>query len=256
MKFTTPIGTATALAANAPVASRRSSTVRANTATHGAIAPLVRTARQRPTCQLTASATRRTARALFAVVVAAAALGWGAAPAFAHNNVVGSSPAADSVVTEQPGVFSVTTSDLLLDLGGTGSGGAMIVTGPTSAPLFYGDGCGSVSGATVETSAQLGAAGEYTVIWQTISTDGHAISDEFTFDWQPNADQVLADGAATAPACATETDAATTDSGTSPSADSGSNGTLSTVAWIGGSLGAVLLAVGATLFALRRKSRA
>ena len=255
MKFTTPSGTATALVATAPVASRRSSTVRANTAPHGAIAPLVRTAHQRPTRRQGALATRRTAQAVFAVVVAAAALGWGAAPASAHNDVVGSSPAAAAVVTEQPGEFSVTTTDLLLDLDGTGSGTAMVVTGPASAPMFYGDGCATVSGATIETAAQLGAAGEYTVIWQTVSTDGHSISDEFTFDWQPNADQVLADGAATAPACATETDAATTESGTSPSADSGFDSSLSTVAWIGGSLGAVLLAVGATLFALRRKLR-
>ncbi|MDJ0350002.1 copper resistance CopC family protein [Cryobacterium sp. PH29-G1] len=203
---------------------------------------------------------RRTVRAVFAVVVVAAAVGWGAAPASAHNYVVGSSPAADAVVTEQPGSFSVTTNDLLLDLGGTGSGSAMVITGPASAPLFYGDGCATVSGATVETVAQLGAAGVYTVIWQTVSTDGHAISDEFTFDWQPGPDQTLAEGAATAPSCGTEADAGAPDASTTPASDAGvtgsNDGTLETVAWIGGTLGAVLLAVGATLIVLRRKPRA
>ncbi|WP_166784158.1 copper resistance CopC family protein [Cryobacterium suzukii] len=192
---------------------------------------------------------------MFAVVVAAAALGWGAAPASAHNNVVGSSPAADAVVTEQPGLFSVTTSDLLLNLDGSGSGTAMVVTGPASAPLFYGDGCATVSGATIETAAQLGAAGEYTVIWQTVSTDGHSISDEFTFDWKPATGQSLADGAATAPTCGTETDAATAEATADAGASAASDSPLSTGAWIGGAIGAILLAVAVALFVLRRKRR-
>ncbi|TFD61274.1 copper resistance protein CopC [Cryobacterium sp. Hh38] len=198
-----------------------------------------------------------TARTLFAAAIIALALGWGTAPASAHNDEIGSSPEGGSVVTEQPGEFSVTTSDRLLDLGGTGEGSAMVVTGPADAPLFYGDGCGTVSGATVETTAQLGAAGQYTVIWQTVSIDGHPISDEYTFDWQPAADQVLADGAATAPTCGTKADAVTTDAETSPPADLGSTDAAgdSTPAWIGGILGAVVLAGAAALLLLRRRKR-
>ena len=192
---------------------------------------------------------------MFAVIITAAALGWGAAPASAHNNAVGSSPAADAVVTEQPGMFSVTTSDLLLDLDGTGSGTAMIVTGPASAPLFYGDGCATVSGASIETAAQLGAAGQYKVIWQTVSTDGHSISDEFTFDWKPAPGQLLADGAATAPSCGIEADAATAEATADTGASADSDSPLSTVAWIGGALGVVLLAVAVTLLVLRRTRR-
>lgn len=231
--------------------------MRGNTVPNGTAVSVVGTANHRSP----RPAVRRTARAVFAAVVVAAALGWGAAPASAHNYVVGSSPAPDAVVTEQPGVFSVTTNDLLLDLGGTGSSSAMLITGPADAPLFYGDGCATVSGATVDSSVQLGAPGTYTVIWQTVSTDGHAISGEFTIDWQPSDDQILAAGAATAPSCGVEADAATTDAGASPPADSAAtdsaagDSTLSTVAWIGGTLGAVLLAVGGTLLVLRRKPR-
>ena len=163
------------------------------------------------------------------------------------------------MVTEQPGLFSVTPSDLILDLGGTGSGTAMIVTGPASAPLFYGDGCATVSGATIETAAQLGAAGQYTVIWQTVSTDGHSISDEFTFDWKPALGQSLADGVATAPSCGIEADASTADATEDATADTGasaaSDSALSTVAWIGGAIGAVLLAGAVTLLVLRRTRR-
>ena len=251
MKFTTPRRAATA----PPAAHSRSSTVRANSTPHGTTASIVRTAHQRPTRRQTASATRRTARAVFAVVVAAAALGWGAAPASAHNNAVGSSPAADSVVTEQPELFSVTTSGQLLDLGGTGSSAAMIVTGPAGAPLFYGDGCATVSGATIETAAQLGPAGQYKVTWQAVSTDGHSISDEFTFDWKPGPGQSLADGAATAPSCGIEADASTTDATTDAGSSAASDSPLSTVAWIGAALGAVVLAVAVTLLILRQKRR-
>ncbi|WP_104081592.1 copper resistance CopC family protein [Cryobacterium sp. Y11] len=263
MKFTAPSSsrtTPTAVPAAPLAASRRFVVVRSATTSARDETDLTRrTADYSRTRQSTGPAAIRAARAVFAIVVVAASLGWGAIPASAHNNVVGSSPAADAVVTEQPGVFSVTTSDLLLDLGGTGAGSAMVITGPADAPLFYGDGCGTVSGSTVETSAQLGAAGQYTVIWQTVSTDGHAISDEFTFDWQPAANQALADGAATAPICGTEADAATTDSGTAPPADSGATtgggSSLATVAWIGGTLGAVLLAGAVILLILRRKPR-
>jgi hypothetical protein len=47
--------------------------------------------------------------------------GWSAAPAAAHNYLVSSSPEDGAVVTEQPGAFSVTTNDALLDLDGTGA---------------------------------------------------------------------------------------------------------------------------------------
>ncbi|WP_051973338.1 copper resistance CopC family protein [Cryobacterium sp. MLB-32] len=190
--------------------------------------------------------------------IVVAALGLFAAPASAHNYPVGYSPEENSVVTEQPGVFSVTTNDLLLDLDGSGAASAMEITGPTTAgaPLYYGDGCATVSGATVETTAQLGEAGEYTVVWQTVSTDGHAVSGEFSFTWQPAAGQVLAEGSSTRPDCGGEgnraADAPATDSG---AADSSAAPAMSDVVWIGGALGAVLLAVGATVYVVRRAPR-
>jgi len=190
-----------------------------------------------------------------------AAVGLFAAPAAAHNYPVGSAPAENAVVTEQPGIFSVTTNDLLLNLDGTGAASAMLITGPTSAgtPLYYGDGCATVSGATVETTAQLGDAGEYTVTWQTVSTDGHAISDTYSFTWNPAAGEKLATGSPDAPTCGRTAAEGTTPATDAPDAGStepaASSGMAADVAWIGGSLGVVLLAVGATLFVLRRKAR-
>jgi methionine-rich copper-binding protein CopC len=191
--------------------------------------------------------------ALAGLALAVASLGVPAAPAFAHNSVVSTTPAAGSVVTVQPGTISVTTNDNLLDLSGDGGGSAMQVSGPAAAPRYYGTGCATVSGPTLGAEVQLGQPGEYTVVWQTVSTDGHSISDRFTFTWQPDQSQVLDEGAATAPTCGTggaaDTDAAATDG----AADTGSGVGVDDLLWIGGALVAVLAAIGATLLVLRRR---
>lgn len=132
-------------------------------------------------------------------LLAVAAIGLTAAPAQAHNTLVSSTPAAGSVVTEQPGVFAVTTNDAILEAGGTSN--AIQVRGPGAEALYYGDGCMTASGSTLTTGVQLGQPGEYTVVWQVVSADGHPISGEYTFTWQPAAEQELAAGLATAPVC-------------------------------------------------------
>jgi len=197
--------------------------------------------------------------ALAAVVLVVATLGWSAAPAFAHNSVLSTSPEAGSVVTEQPGTITITTNDNLLDLSGEGAGSAMQVSGPTDAPRYYGDGCATISGPSLEAAVQLGEPGEYTVVWQTVSTDGHSISDKFTFTWQPDANQVLDEGSATAPTCATDGsggEAADTDAA-SDAADSAADTDAAAVSgadllWIGGALVAILAAIGVTLLLLRK----
>lgn len=132
-------------------------------------------------------------------LLAVAAIGLTAAPAQAHNSLVSSTPAADEVVTEQPGVFAVTTNDAILEAGG--SSNAIQVRGPGAEPLYYGDGCMTVQGTSLTTPVQLGQAGEYTVVWQVVSADGHPISGEYTFTWQPAEGQELAAGLAAAPVC-------------------------------------------------------
>lgn len=206
--------------------------------------------------------------AAFGAIVIVAALGLSAAPASAHNYVVSTSPEADSVVTVQPETFSVTTNDNLLDLDGAGSGSAIQVRGPEGAtkPLYYGDGCATVFGPTVETEAQLGAAGVYTVIWQVVSTDGHPVSDEYTFTWQPDAAQELAEGSTTPPDCGGTTgqDSAGDDSAGQPGdgqatdaagddASAPTGAALADMVWIGIALGAVVLAVLGTLLIVMRK---
>lgn len=115
--------------------------------------------------------------------------------ASAHNSVVATTPAEGEVVTEQPGTVSLETNDALLDLG---TGAALLVQGPDD--RYYGDGCAVVDGPTASAAVDLGEPGTYTVIWQVVSTDGHPISGEWTFDWQP-ADGVPLGTGTDAPAC-------------------------------------------------------
>ena len=204
----------------------------------------------------------RTGRAVFGAAVVAGVLALSAAPASAHNYVVDVGPAEGSVVTTQPESIFVTTNDALLDLDGTAASSGIQVSGPADAPLYYGDGCVTVAGATAQTTAQLGAAGEYTVTWQVVSTDGHPISDDFTFDWQPGDDVPLAEGSATPPDCggtAAETDTGVADTGAdsgasdATSSESTASGGVSDVVWIASALGAVALAVTVVLLVLRRR---
>jgi methionine-rich copper-binding protein CopC len=195
-------------------------------------------------------------RALGVAAVVAATLGFSAAPASAHNYPVGYAPAENSVVTEQPGRFTITTNDTLLNLDGTGSGNAMRISGPTSAPLYYGDGCVTLFGPKLETTAQLGQPGEYTVTWQVVSTDGHPVSGSYTFTWQPAAGQVIAQGLAAAPTCgaATPTDAAATPADASATPGTAQSAVAPTdLLWIAGAALAVILAVAATLILTRRR---
>ncbi|TFD14072.1 copper resistance protein CopC [Cryobacterium sp. TMT4-10] len=194
---------------------------------------------------------RRSVRVLLGAGLVAAALGWSASPALAHNDAVEYSPVEGAVVTEQPGMFRVTTNDELVDLG-EGSGRAMAISGPADAttPLYYGDGCVTLAGPSIETTAQLGQPGEYTVTWQAVSADGHPVSEEYSFTWQPAEGQALAAGSAAVPTCGQA--AGSTDATAAP-AEPG--GTVPDAAWISAAAAAVVLAGAVALFAIRRRTR-
>ena len=109
-----------------------------------------------------------------------------AAPAFAHDQLIDSTPAAGETLTTLPDAFSVTMNEDLLDLDDKGSGFGILVHDADG--LYFGDGCISVDGPTMSADAVLGEPGEYTFVWQVVSSDGHPTSDEFTFEWAPDGD--------------------------------------------------------------------
>lgn len=122
-----------------------------------------------------------------------------AAPAYAHNYLVESTPAQSSTLTELPDEFSVTTNDTLLDLAGDGGGFVIQVT--DDAGQYFGDGCFTIRDASLSTGATLGDAGDYLMRWQLVSADGHTVSGEIAFTWQPDADQTITAGLDAPPAC-------------------------------------------------------
>jgi len=140
-----------------------------------------------------------------AILVAAMMLtltGSGAQPSRAHNVVENRSPAPDSVVTSSPVTISIGTDDVLLDLGGAGRGFAIVVR--DEAGLYYGDGCVSVLEHTMETTVALGEGGTYRVGYQFVSRDGHSLSEEYSFRFEPEPDHTPATGVLRAPECGIE----------------------------------------------------
>ncbi|MFT4051578.1 MAG: copper resistance protein CopC [Microbacterium sp.] len=113
-------------------------------------------------------------RAAIAALVAALALV--ASPAWAHDELIGSDPAAGSHLDELPAELTLTFSDVLLDEPGTTE---VVVTDAAGTSLTSGD---PVLDGTRLTQALEGeASGTVTVIWRVVSHDGHPVSDEFSF---------------------------------------------------------------------------
>jgi methionine-rich copper-binding protein CopC len=186
--------------------------------------------------------------AVAALLAAAVVLGT-ALPAQAHNYLVSSTPADGSTLTTLPDAFSVTTNEPLLDLSGDGSGFAIEVAGPDG--LYYGDGCYTVSNATLSGGASLGPAGDYRMLWQLVSADGHTVSGELGFTWAPAAGTEAAAGATTPPNCGGAAIAAP-GSTSPPRADAN----LGDVLWIGGAILAVILAAGVAMLIIARRRKA
>jgi hypothetical protein len=107
----------------------------------------------------------------------------------------------------------------------------------------------SVLGATASTGAALGAAGEYTLLWQVVSGDGHPVSGEFGFTWEPAAGAELSTGSAAPGDC--HGTAATAIPGPAP--ETRPNAQLGDILWIGGAIVVVLLAAVITFLVIARR---
>jgi len=177
------------------------------------------------------------------LVLAGSVLGL-ATSAQAHDYLVGQSPETGATVSELD-TISVTANSQLKDITGTGSGFGLLVQDADGG--YYGDGCVTLDGATMSTDAALGAAGTYTVTWQLVSSDGHPVSDTFTFEWAPPSTYSSAEGAASAPDCGGTAAAPPVDEAGGASVDP-------TVFWIAGAVVAVLVAVGVTLLFTRKRA--
>jgi methionine-rich copper-binding protein CopC len=170
-----------------------------------------------------------------------------AAPAQAHNSLASSTPEAGSTISELPEAFSVTTNEALLDLSGEGAGFAIQVKDADGA--YFGDGCFSIVDATLSMGASLGAPGDYTLLWQVVSADGHPVSGEFDFTWAPAAGTEPSAGSPTPPSCGGQASGPVSTAAPQEHA----NANLSDVLWVGGAIAAVLIAGLLTFLVIGRR---
>lgn len=158
--------------------------------------------------------------ALLSVLVAGLAVMGLAAPASAHSQQIGSSPAADEVVATAPSEVLVEFDSALVDMGAAVAVRGQDEESITTGPLSIGDRSLSVP---VDPAAPPGT---YTVAYRVVSEDGHTITSTFQYTVEGDAPPAV-ESAAAAPqpvadsTTASSTDAASTDSPTDSAADSG-----------------------------------
>ncbi len=117
-------------------------------------------------------------KAFLALALVALTFGW-ALPAFAHAQLVDSSPAVGATLHVAPTHVSITFDGDLIDLG-TPNSNVIEVTNQSGKRLDTG--ATRLSGATVDVDvAGLTASGVYTVTYSVVSEDGHPVSNSFQF---------------------------------------------------------------------------
>lgn len=99
-------------------------------------------------------------------------------PASAHDEVVGQTPEAGSIVQAGPQEIAIEISGTPLTLE-DGSGNEISVTLPDGNPLY--SGCLVIQGKRGVLPVDLDQPGEYKVSWRMVSSDGHPISGDFSF---------------------------------------------------------------------------
>lgn len=195
------------------------------------------------------------ATALLALIVGFA-LTLVASPAFAHDELIGSSPAAGSEVDALPAEITLTFSGVLIDGAGTTQ---IVVTDASGADITGGDPVLDGTKVTQPLAASA-APGLVTVVWRVVSSDGHPVSDQFTFT-VAGGSGASPEASASASSLAATSSAAVAPTGTAPSptesapADDAGDGGLSPAVWIGAGVAifAALIAVFTATSAAKRR---
>lgn len=193
-----------------------------------------------------------------------------AAPASAHDYVVGSTPAADSTIKEAPKEVKLTFSDAVLT---EPARPEIVVT--DAAGKHFETGCAQAVDRDVTVPWQVGKPGKYTVTWRVVSSDGHPVSKQMTFTYagtagsNPGADKaVCVDGKAAAGAAGASANSAaaaasspaaagaqtSADAAAPTSSSDSDSGTSSAAVYVAVGLGVAALAVIAALVLRRPRS--
>ncbi|NYH53477.1 hypothetical protein HNR06_003066 [Nocardiopsis arvandica] len=118
------------------------------------------------------------AAAVLLTPLAAAALALAPSPALAHDALTGSDPEDGQTLDSVPEEVVLTFSNAPME---GGSGSAVVVTGPDE-ETTYEEGELTFDGTDVSVGLRtLDQAGEYTIGFRVVSSDGHPIQDTLTF---------------------------------------------------------------------------
>ena len=164
-----------------------------------------------------------------------------AAPASAHDELIGSSPAAGAEVDAVPDELVLTFSGVLLDEPGATQ---VVVTDAAGTDLTDGDPTLDGTKLTQPLAADTAAAGTVTVIWRVVSSDGHPVSDQFSFS--------VAGGT---PVTSAPSSSATAAADATPAPGPSMEATDMTWVWIALPLALVVAFVGVLLWARKRGPR-
>ncbi|MDT3331648.1 copper resistance protein CopC [Microbacterium sp. KSW-18] len=125
---------------------------------------------------ITTASARRPVTAMAGAAIAALLLFAPAASAAAHDELLSSDPAPDTVLGTTPAAITLTLSDA-----------PSTETGSTEFAVYdeecdsIGEGDPVVDGNTVSQAIREPVEGAVLVQWRVVSSDGHPISDEYTF---------------------------------------------------------------------------
>lgn len=135
------------------------------------------TSRTREKRRMTHALRRRAAAALPALL-AAALLALAPSPALAHDTLTGSDPEDGATLDAVPEEIVLTFNNAPME---AGSGSAVVVTGPDG-ETTYEEGELTYEGTDVSVGLRpLDQAGEYTIGFRVVSSDGHPIQDSLVF---------------------------------------------------------------------------
>ena len=118
----------------------------------------------------------RVAALLGALLIAFVGVMATASPAHAHDELLGSDPAANATIDALPGQLTLTFSAEIAD-----DEGASVVQVTDAAGTALADGTPTVRDNLVTQALSGEASGAVTVLWKVVSSDGHPISGEFSF---------------------------------------------------------------------------
>jgi len=125
---------------------------------------------------VSASVSARVAALVAALLLAFVVVLAGASPAQAHDELLGSDPAADSSLDALPAQLTLTFSAEIAD-----DEGASVVEVTDAAGTTLVDGAPTVHDNVLTQPLAGEASGAVTVLWKVVSSDGHPISGEFSF---------------------------------------------------------------------------